>query len=321
MPVLSRLFGKTFAATLLLGASLGPAFAADYLSNLPDIRGGYGDQWGFSNEPDPLEFEAGIQYWYSMGSHGLTVFGGDYSSSDTSHILELTARIDDHSTQTYVKGNVGYAAITDGTYITPQYATDQTMNGGQVGYATADFGYLPFELGTFQLGGFVGYQYLVDNPDMGGANYGTESGGVESLDNQFETHALRLGISGKGSISDFLDIQAEVAAIPYASLYGTYGALYIPPFFQAPTFYEQGSAGTIEGNLYGGQAEVMLGIHPFDGMTLKLGARGSFLTGDATMTLTAREVGAPKATQNFVGNITNLVFARYGLVAGLTANF
>lgn len=321
MPVLSRLLGKTLVAALLIGAGSVPVLAADILGSSTDLRGGYGEDWGFPNEPDPLSFEAGLQYWYAMGSHGLKVFGGNYSSSDTSHILEVTARIDDHSTSTYLKGNVGYAAIIGGTYSTPEFAADQTMNGGEIGYATADFGYIPFELGTMQVGAFAGYQYLVDNPDMGRANYRTASGGWDSEVNQFDIHALRLGISGRGSINDWIDVDAEIAAVPYASLQGTYGALYVPNFFSTPTWWQQGSAGTINGSLYGGQAEVMLGIHATDNLTVKLGARGSYLTGNATMKFTAREVGSPANTANLIGNIKNLSFARFGVLAGLTAGF
>src|SRR5690606_35158031 len=64
-------------------------------------------------QPDSLEFEAGLRYFYSWGSQSFA-FGGDtYSATDTSHALEAHLRIDDRSTSTYVKGHVGFGAITD----------------------------------------------------------------------------------------------------------------------------------------------------------------------------------------------------------------
>jgi len=305
-------------ATVSLSA---PVFAADYIDGVGELRGSYPEQWGFSDEPNPLEFEAGIRYWYALGSHQMSAFGDNYSSSDVSHILELHFRIDDNSTSTYLKGQAGYAAIISGTYQTPEFGSAQAMQGGQIGYAGADFGYTPFELGSFQFGAFGGYQYLVDAPDMGRSAFVTSAGAGDSTVNTNEIHALRLGVVAKADLGGMFDINAEAAIIPYASLDGTYGAFSQLNFVDGGLTYEQGSAGIISGRLYGASGEIMLGIHPTDNLTVRLGGRAWYLTGEAQVAYTAREVGTPSNEQGYIATTTGLEFFRFGAVGELTGSF
>lgn len=307
-------------ASLLVSTPMS-ALAADYLDPLPELRGGFSEEWGFAEDPSPISMEAGIRYVYSMGSHGMTTFGGNYSSADTSHIVELHGRIDDHSTATYVKGYAGFAAAINGTYETPEFGGTQTMNNGIIGYGVADIGYTPLDLGNMQFGGFAGYQYLVDTPDMGRATFATAGGGGDSEVNAHEIHALRLGVAGGGDVNEWFDVHAEAAAIPYANLSGTYGAFYQAPFLSGGDVFEQGSAGSINGSLYGAAGELMVGFHPTDNMAIRIGGRAQYLTGSGTMDFTAREVGTPANSGDYIGDVTNLEFIRYGLMAELTAQF
>lgn len=321
---MSAIFGRRVLK--LIGASLVAstpisALAADYLEPLPELRGAYEEEWGFSNEPDPINIEAGIRYSYSMGSHGLTAFGGNYSSADTSHIMEVHARVEDDSTATYLKGYAGYAAAIEGTYTTPEFGGAQTMNGGQIGYGVADFGYTPYDIGNIQFGGFAGYQYLVDTPDMGRATYATAGGGGASEVNLHEIHALRMGVTAGGDVNEWFDFQAEATAIPYANLSGTYGAFYQSPFLSGGDTFEQGSAASINGSLYGAAGELMLGFHPTENIAIRIGGRAQYLTGSGTMEFTAREDGTPANSVDYIGDVTNLEFIRYGLMAELTAQF
>lgn len=314
------LFGAAVAIVSLSAATM----AADVLNDvnpMGDLRGSYPEQWGFSDEPDPLDFEIGLRYWYSLGSSQISAFGGNYSSADVSHILEVHARIDDNSTASYAKGQVGFAAIIDGTYSTPEFGGAQTMNGGNIGYAGADFGMMPFGSEAVKFGGFAGYQYLSDNPDMGRATYTTSGGGSSSDTNTTEIHMLKLGAVARAEFGDMFDINAEAAIIPYANLSGTYGAFYQPNFLSGGTLYEQGSAGSIEGMLYGASGEIMFGIAPSENLKLRVGARGYYLTGDATMQFRAREVGTPSNSQTYIGDVTGLEFFRYGALAEITGAF
>ena len=81
---------------------------------------------------------------------------------------------------------------------------------------------MPFRNGKSGLGAFVGYQYWNDSPDMGEFNYGTGSAA-----NLISYHTLRLGLGGRADFG-WGDLTAEVAAIPYAPVEGTYGTLAVP---------------------------------------------------------------------------------------------
>ncbi len=300
-----------------------PAHAADQLEGFRDnFRKSYKPDWDLSNEGDPLDFEFGIRYWYSMGSHQMTAGGGDYSADDTSHIIELHGRIDDNSTSTYLKGQAGLAAMIDGTYNTPATGgADEDMDGGTVGYAGADFGYMPFGNETVQAGGFVGYQYNNASPDMGRVSFTTSGGGGDSKWNELNIQQLRLGVAGRTEVSSMIDLNVQAAAIPYARLDGRYGAFSTGTFTSGGTTYQQGSPGEIEGNLYGASAEVMLGFHPTTNLALRVGGRASYLTGPATVYVTGSEVGSPGNRQSFYSDTENLEFLRYGLLAELTGTF
>ncbi len=303
---------------LSLGAN---AVAAQNLPLADELRGSYPEQWGISSEPDPLDFEIGLRYWYSLGSQQMSAFGGNYSASDVSHILELQARIDDNSTSTYLRGQVGYAISISGTYNTPLNVGDQTISGGYIGYAGADFGYTPFGNENFRFGGFAGYQYLADNPDMGRAVYRTSGGGGDSVTNANDISALRLGAVARGQINDMFDINVQGAIIPYAQLSGTYGAFYQPDFVDGATTYEQGSPGNITGQLYGASGEILFGIRPTDNLVVRLGARAWYLRGQGTVDFVARDVTDSTNTQNYIANTTGLEFFRYGALAEISGSF
>src|SRR5690606_23141394 len=112
----------------------------------------------------------GLRYWYSWGAHGMTALGGNYSENDTSHILEGHLRIEDDASRVYLKGLAGHSAVSSSSYSTPLVAAG-TGAGGRILYAGADIGYAPLGEGDTMFGGFVGYQYWNDSPDMGRVNY------------------------------------------------------------------------------------------------------------------------------------------------------
>ena len=298
-----------------------PVLGADYQIPGQDLRGSYPEEWGFPNEPDPMEFELGIRYWYSLGAHQVSAFGSTYSENDVSHILEAHFRVDDNSTASFLKGKIGYAAKISGTYTTPEFVGDQTMAGGSVAYAGADFGMLPFGTDGFQFGGFLGYQYLADNPDMGRSTFVTSTGGGDSKINNTEMHVAKLGVAMDADLGDMFDLRAQAAIIPYASWNGTYGALDFPNFLLGGNLYTQGSAGHVSGRMYGASGEAMLGFHPTDNLTVRIGGRAWYMTGEATMDLVARDIATPATEQHYVTNVSGLQFFRTGLLAELTGNF
>lgn len=294
------MFRSVSALTLALLLAM-PAMAADYNDDLV-MRPAYPDSWEDENS---ISIELGLRYWYSRGQHEMTLVGANYSAEDTSHIAETHFRVEDSLTRTYLKGMLGLSGSPTGSYNTPGTGNvDTPMSGGRVYYAGIDFGYTPLGTDKAGFGGFAGYQYWNDSPDMGRINYG-----VNSEVNNVEYQMLKLGVSGKAQLTDQIDITAELAAVPFAGLRGTYGAFQEP----RPGFAQQ-SPGKISGWLYGATGEVMLGYHPTENLVIRGGARAWYLTGPAKMDWQANGGG-------WVSNTTSFTTARYGLLAEISMKF
>jgi len=269
------------AAGALAGTASAPVLAADY-SFPGGMRDGYDTSWSNSDMPSPISFDAGIRYFYSLGSHAMTVGADSYSADDTSHILEGFLRINDHLNNAFLDGTLGYAAVIDGNYSTPSGTGSSSVS--RVMYAGTDFGMMPWTLGPVAIGAFGGYKYMSESVDQGFPGQ------------QLDINSLRVGVAGQVDLG-VVDLQFKAAAIPYAPISGTYAS------------YSAGAGGSIDGELYGGEAEAFLGWHPTDMMSIKVGARGSYLTGPANLddgTVTAAD---------------SLSFTRFGLLGELSAHF
>ena len=283
------------------------AHAADYGSGL---RGSFPTDWGYNNAPDPIGFQAGLRYWYSLGTQAVSYGGDDFESSDTSHILEKFMRIDDYSTDTYAKVYTGFAGLITGDYSTP--TESGAITDGHVMYFVGDLGWTPLALGSgangdgFAAGGMLGYMYWNDSPSTGYTNFvdpdsvsWTTTGpdpifGLDSDTQNLTIHALRLGVSASGNIGRF-SIDAEAAIIPYAWVDGTLGAdagYYddpcTPPAADCGLY--SASATTVHGHAVGATAEVMAGMTVFNDWNLRFGGRAWYLTGVAEATITTAEI-------------------------------
>lgn len=305
------ILGLAVAATT--STLVGGAFAADQFSD-PFFRPAY--PTSYQDGYEPLGFEVGLRYWYALGGQNMDVGADSYAVEDQSHLVEAHVRIDDYSTDTYLKGNFGFAAGINGTYNTPATSGDVDTQTGSIAYAGADFGYTPFGTQDMRFGGLVGYQYINDSVYMGRANFRTAGGGIDSDPNGLEAHALRLGVTARAEFDNF-DFTVDAAIIPYAHLRGTYGA------YARPTSggFEQGSAAAIEGTLYGGTIDAMIGFHATENLTIRAGARGYYLTGPVDLKYSTRQVGAPENSQGWIRQADNFELFRWGPVFELTARF
>jgi hypothetical protein len=323
-----------------------PALAADY----PAVfRPAYTD--GSSDEVDPLGFEMGLRYWYSRGSDTWSIADSDFNSQDTTQAGEAHLRIDDYSTGSYVKGLAGYSFAITGDATSPYGSSP--VNSGRVGYIGGDFGYSPFgPTGTNTgLFGIAGYQYWNESPNTGRENFspittaadvgwalGDARPGLpgDSEPNNVDIHALRLGISGKAEVNDFVDVGGELAIVPYAWVSGTFGA------FGTDYLYNDGvsanvpaSATSITGSGYGAMTEVLVGMHPTDNMTVRLGGRAWYLQGNVESTFTRAQITAPQDTngdgtvdvptgvslQEYIDDTNPFSLLRYGALAEFTYKF
>lgn len=292
------------ASVLALFAAV-PAMAADY----PDFfRPSYETGWVDPNAPDPLDFEIGIRHWYSRGEQKFSLTNGDYSAEDTTQSLELHLRIDDYSTNAYVKANAGYSAVIDGTY-SDLDASGQEMMSGKVAYGGLDLGYLAMSNEAGGVGVFAGYQYWNDSPDMGRYNFNTGTG-VDSKANDLGIHALRLGVSAKADITDWFDVSAEVAAVPYAYADGIFGAHDTSNLGLGAKTGET----EINGWMYGAMGEVMVGIKPTENVALRLGGRAWYLEGTPEATWSSAGAG-------YITEFDKISVFRYGLLSELTYKF
>ena len=314
--VFAMLRYRLLCVLAVLTASMTAVSAADWSDgddwgyDSGPLRGPLGNEpkdWaGLGDEADPLGFEFGLRYWYSWGAHGMTVLGDNYSSNDTSHIVEAHGRIDDHSSGVYLKGLAGHSAIINASYSTPTTPAGASQ-GGRILYAGADVGYAPLRDGETMLAGFAGYQYWNDSPDMGQVNF---IGG--SLPNDINFHMLRLGISGRIDFGGVADVTAEVAAIPYAPVWGTYGA-----FDGSAAPGNQTSAGNLSGWLYGAAGEVMARFRPHENWAIGLGGRAWYLTGNPDVTFSTDNGGGT----NYITGVTQFSTFRYGLLGEVNYKF
>jgi len=305
---MSRFIRLTAAAATLIAAV--PALAADY-GMYPELRPAYPDEWALS-EDNPLRFEVGLRYWYSRGEQSAELGGETVSATDTSHLLEGHFRIEDLSTNSYLDGMAGYAIATDGEYSTAAAPGTVRFEGGQIGYAGADFGYMPFGTDTVRIGGLIGYQYNRESPDMARA----ELFDIDGLN----IHSLRLGLTAKAELSDMFDVTAELAGIPYAHIWGSTPE-YVFPDTTVGGLVVNRATGELNGAAYGGSAELMVGVHPTENFTIRAGGRAWLIKGPATAEVTSYDAANPSVI-NTVGLVVDeVLYRRLGALVEVTGRF
>lgn len=330
--ILSGVAGSALLSATLLGLAA-PAIAADY----PELRPSYPDQWQ-PEQDDLLSFETGVRYWYSIGSQEHSR-GADTQTMDTkSHVGEAFVRINDNSTQSYLEAFGGYGIAHEGTYSTNSGA-EVKLPAARLGYVGADFGWLPFGGEQFHFGMVTGYQWMNDSPDTGRANFSTarnasntvnnggnwELTGGDSEINNFEIHTLKLGVAGKVDAGGF-DILGEAAAIPYSWVTGTYGAYQAAPYLGTSA---QASAVNVNGHAYGATGKLMVGFHPTENLSVRVGGRASYLTGQYDVTWDEVSVNQPVAPatsptlsrQTYISNNNPFSMLRYGALLEVAGSF
>jgi len=340
-------FGIMVSAAALMSASSVLAADLDYPD---DMRGSY-NSW---DEPmDPMmDFEAGLRYWYSNGGQDVGLFGYDFTSSDTAHIAEVYLRLNDRSTNSYLKAYGGYSGLISGSFTNTATPSSGAIIDGRVAYAVADFGYQPltWEEGETRvgLGGIIGYQYWNDAPDMGRGNFGVIDSasdvtwdlgtgeaiyGGDSTVNSLNVNALRLGVSGDVDFGA-LNLSAEIAAIPYAMISGTSAATLFPTADAGTYIQTQSGPTSFEGSGYGAAGELMLGTK-LDNWNFRVGGRAWYLRGKgearyevATITdgvdsdLSGDfETDGTVALQDYVSDIDAFSMWRYGILAEISVDF
>jgi hypothetical protein len=209
----------------------------------------------------------------------------------------------------------------------------------------------------------VGYMYWNDSPNTTRANFttATSSGDIgfdpdtgetfipmDSAPNNIDVHALRLGLQGRAEFGDIVDLNVELAGVPYAKINGTLGAHEIPPTCCTPLgnlTSVMSSPTEIDGWGYGAMGELMVGVRPIENLTFRLGGRAWYLQGTYDATFSRATIGDPTdsnppdpgpppeenppnydtppafANQGFIVTANPFSMLRYGLLAELTYSF
>ena len=313
------------ASTLLLAA---PSLAADYFGSDAPLRTGFANEDG-SDLDNPLTFELELRYWYSWGAQNFNLGSAALKDNDNAQTVEGQFRIDDASTNYYAKGLAGMSFDINGTQTGGPLGQPSTVTDGRIAYAGGDVGFS--WLGNnphAKFGPFAGYMYWNDSPNLGRSNYYPTPTSGNSQEDDVEVNALRLGLSGKVDLGENFDLTGEVAAVPYAKISGTLGALgFAPTVTGANTAVEPASAVGMDGWGYGAMAEAMVGFHPTDHMVLRFGGRAWYLQGKADETFTENVLDTSGATptvtrtQDVISTANPWSLFRYGLLAEMSYSF
>jgi len=304
--MLRSLFGA-----LAIAATALPALAADSYESFGPLRPTYPTSWE-TDEANPLRFEAGLRYWYAWGEQSIDVDQATFSANDRSHIIEGHLRIDDDYTSSFLKAQAGYAAATNGEYSGDLLSGETSFTGGQIGYAGADFGWTPFGNENFRFGGLIGYQFLRESPDRNRLD-------VAHIDG-LNIHALRLGLTGHADLSQWVDVEVEGAIIPYAYASGSTAEM---PFddMEVGGVTVNRSRLDLTGALRGVSGQAMVGFHPTENLTLRLGGRAWLLTGSTSATERQWNSATPDSYLYDSVEVGGLNLIRYGLLAEVSGRF
>jgi len=197
------------------------------------------------------EFQLGARDWVSTGRFQKN--SGSTSNAGTSNILnsrltydttansaELFGRVEAPQ-NIFLKGNVGAGwlssgqlndedwALPFGVAVVP-YSNTTSSVSGDLNYATIDLGYDVFRGVGYKLGGFVGYNYYAENKSAYGctqiANGFSDcvppiENSVLGITEKDTWNSLRVGLNGTVMVTDRLNVEADVAYLPYVAFKGT----------------------------------------------------------------------------------------------------
>jgi len=189
-------------------------------------------------------FEFGARYWYSTGRLAKDLYDDSRSSNSlnsrltygglTAHSFEAFGRIG-FASGLFFKGNAGIAGLRNGNLndedfppaLTPYSSTLSDQRGGQLGYATADFGYMFAANPRVNLSVFGGYGFIGEKTNAYGCTQMAANPfvcvpaittDVLGISEDARWHAARLGLAAEFKLIDRLTLNAEAAWIPYAKL-------------------------------------------------------------------------------------------------------
>ncbi|MEM9631268.1 MAG: hypothetical protein AAGA50_08085 [Pseudomonadota bacterium] len=178
----------------------GAADAADYNASTPELY-----------LTSSLRGSIGLRYWYSRSHSELDTSDFELNSTDsvTSHTAELVGTLEDVTANTFVRGYVGLGKNVSGDADFLGYASTD-IEQKTIGYVVVDGGwqFTSFANNQARLKGFIGYHYLNDGIEV--------NVGSTSLEQSRQWHALRLGLSAEGDLTDRVGWSVDLAGVPWS---------------------------------------------------------------------------------------------------------
>ena len=168
--------------------------------------------------PVPTEFQnsvlrgsIGLRYWYSQNNSEMDTGDFHWNTVDgvTSHTAEIVGELENRSTNMFVRAYAGLGRNSGGEgdfYTNPSGDLEETA----LGYVVVDGGvrFAEFANGQIKMKGFVGYHYLNDSIDAVDRN--------TVIEQRRQWHALRVGLTAEGDLSDRFSWSFDVAAVPWS---------------------------------------------------------------------------------------------------------
>jgi hypothetical protein len=247
-----------------LGWKLAPAFAWGFIvavafkwrsstlalvaACLAGVEPAPAGDWSFHGFDPPAAYtgEVGLRFWYGQGSTAKNLYdpSGAFLVSRLTYgslsifSAEAFGRFD-LNTGWYLKGFVGGGGFRKGTlkdedfppFISPYSATLSVLSDSYPVYSTVDVGYNVLRGGDFQVGAFMGYNYLrevVSAQGCGQVGFNPLICGFVPVPGTFKVitqsnswQSMRLGLDGTYDITNRLKLSAEAAFLPLVWLGGT----------------------------------------------------------------------------------------------------
>ncbi|MBG6147482.1 MAG: hypothetical protein RIE06_24430 [Roseibium album] len=158
-----------------------------------------------------LRGSIGLRYWYSQNNSELDTGDLNWNTVDgvSSHTAEIVGELEDLTTSTFVRGYVGLGRNFGGEgdfYTNPSGDLEESA----LGYVVVDGGwrFASFANEMVRLKGFVGYHYLNDSIDA--------EDGRTVIEQTRQWHAIRVGLTAEGDISERVSWSFDVAAVPWS---------------------------------------------------------------------------------------------------------
>ena len=204
--------------------------------------------WAFHGLEPPTNYTGDVElrFWYGKAKTGKSLYDPSGSSlvsrlsydNMSMFSVEAYARFD-LNTGWFLKGLVGGGGFHKGTLtdedfppgISPYSATLSVLDNSSAFYASGDVGYNLFRGPDFQLGAFVGYNYLQQNVSAQGCGQIATNPficGSFVIPNQVRVitqnnnwDSVRVGLNGDVDVTNRLKLGVDAAWLPVVWLQGT----------------------------------------------------------------------------------------------------